>query len=339
MSINLYLDTNLYRYIATKELVINTYGEVLFSYSTAHFDDIIANQNNYCILDILKLAKAGEIVANEDRQYEVDHDGVRLDYTEPEERFKLYQSHMSEQQIAIQPMLDIMMAIHGAPVDEFRSKIPADILALTDELEFIDDKSASDLRQKAIDASVDMRSALKDFNPEPLPTTRAALGLKSGASGAVNASASNAIEQIWEKINPNEDRLTIETFFGYKLSDDLKNNTSRVTSAALCHAMLNMAGYYPDGGLSDQEKQAAILADGNHIAFGSYCNCLLTSDKKMYNKAKAIYEYKQYPSNVGKLKYDKTGMELNVFDPAIVDSFEDTDVRGFLRANPIIQVR
>lgn len=98
MSINLYLDTNLYRYIAMKELVINTYGEVTFSYSTAHFDDIIANDNNLCIIDILKRVKAGEIIANEDRKHELDYDGVRLDYTDPEARFSRYANHMTENQ-------------------------------------------------------------------------------------------------------------------------------------------------------------------------------------------------------------------------------------------------
>jgi len=339
MSINLYLDTNLYRYIATKELVINTYGDVTFSYSTAHFDDMIANEQNHSILSILERAKAGEIVSNEDRKHDLDFDAVRLDYTDPEERFNEYASNSAATQEFIQPMLDLMMVIYGGSIDDFRSKIPADILSLTDELEFMNEPEARKPRQAAIDASVDMQSALKDFHPEPLPTTRAALGLRSGASGAVNASKTNPIEVIWDKINPNDGEHSIKSFFGSKLSDDIENGISRVQSAALCHMMLNMIGYYPDGGLSDQEKQAAIMADGDHIAYGSYCDGFLTSDLRMYNKAKAIYEYKQYPSKVGHVKYDKLGMELNVFDPAIIDSMPDTDVKEYIRANPIFRTK
>lgn len=236
-------------------------------------------------------------------------------------------------------MLDLMMLIHGAHIDEFRSKIPADILELTQGLKFMDKDLARSLRQSAIDASIEMHSAPQNFNPEPLPTTRAALGFKTGASGAVNASNTNVIDMILEKIKPEEESFTIETLFGSRLAEDTKNGTSRTTSAPLCHAMLNMIGYYPDGGLSDQEKQAAIMADGNHIAYGSYCDYLLTSDKRMLNKANAIYEYKQYPSNVGKLKYNNDGMELLLVDPAILDQLPGSEIKEFVRSNPIMQTK
>ena len=319
--------------------MINTYGEVTFSFSTAHFDDIIANEQNHCILSILERAKAGEIDSNEDRKHDLDFDAVRLDYTDPEERFNEHASNSAANQAYIQPFLDLMMVIFGGSIDDFRSKIPADIFSLTHELELMNEPEARKLRQSAIDASVDMQSALKDFLPEPLPTTRAALGLKSGASGAVNASKINPIELLWDKINPNDGEHTIESFFGNKLSEDLENGISRVQSAALCHMMLNMIGYYPDGGLSDREKQAAIMADGNHIAYGSYCDVFLTSDLRMYNKAKAIYEYKQYPSKVGHVKYNNLGMELSVFDPALINSMPDSDVKEYIRANPIFRTK
>ena len=320
-----------------KELVIKTYGDVTFSYSIAHFDDIIANDNNLCVLRALEICKACEIVANEERKHQVESDGARLTYVDPSERLDKYRNHMAENQAAIQPFLDIMMAIQGGPVDDFRSKIPVDILALSDELDEFESEAAKNIKQSVIAASVEMESALKDFQPESLPITRTGLGLQSGASGVVSATSYNAIEKIWDKINPREEGITIETYFGTQLSNDLANGESRVATAPLCHAMLNLIGYYPDGGLTDQEKQAAIMADGNHIAFGSYCDCFLTSDQRLFNKAKAIYEYKRYPSKLGKLKYNSEGMELQVFDPAVVDLLPKSDTTEYIRDNPIIQ--
>lgn len=339
MPINLYLDTNLYRYIAHKELVINTYGEVAFSFSTAHFDDILANENNRCILETLELVKGGEIVANENRSHEVDSDGVRLDYSDLEEKFDQYQRWMAENQQAMQPILDMMMTVYGAPMKKLKKTIPKGILDLTDDLQFLDADQANNIRTAAIDASLKLQTALESFTPESLPVLRAGLGLNSGASGIVNESNENPIDLIWEKIKSNEEGYTKQCLFGDKLVDDINNGMSRTSTVPLCHAVLNMLGYYADDGLPDQEKQKSILADGNHIAFGSYCDVFLTSDRRLFNKAKAIFAHKQYACQIGRVVYNSEGMELNVFDPSIVEQVPESQVRNHIRRNPVLQSR
>jgi len=330
MPITVYLDTNMYRYIATKELTIDSYGDVKFGFSTAHFDDILTNKNNECVIDGIKVEKAVEIASNDDGSYVVDGPGVYLDYRDPSELYKNYQSHIAASEQFIAPFFEMFLAILGADNEELLKNIPADILSMADEIDGLPEVDYDSLRKKAQDAASDMKSALDTFTPEPLKDTRRAIGFNSGASGFVNSDVQNPIIKIWEKICPDDQGHSIEDFFGDSGEGCHSVGYNRINDVAKCHMMLNMLGYYPDDGLPNREKLPRILADGNHIAFGSLCDCFITADKRAYNKAKAIFEFKEFPSKVGFLKYEKAGMRLLVVDPDVVRLLPESELKDSL---------
>ena len=340
MSLTIYPDTNIYRYLALGELSVITVGEIRFGFSTAHFEDIISNPENEIALEGMKKSKAVEIVSNEDHRYDFDDIGVCLEYTDPIERYNLYKSDMSVEDPFIMDFYEIVMSLLGSPNNKLLDRIPNNIMSLADDLDGLSTEQHKLLTKGLSTVADSLKDSLDKFEPTPLQETRTSVGLKSGASGIVNVNTVNPIERIWKHIDPGNGELTKEQLFGRDRNDNLDEEYERGVTVSVCHLMLNMLGYYPDEGLPNRDKLPTILADGNHIGFGSLCGIFTTADKRAYNKAKAIYEYKGYATQPFKLTYIKDKMELLVVDPAVKGLIPDSTLSESIRnsSSSIFQV-
>lgn len=70
---------------------------------------------------------------------------------------------------------------------------------------------------------------------------------------------------------------------------------------------LSKVGYYRE---KDERRFNSGEYDITHIIYGTYCDYFVTEDKRLYNKAKAIYYYLQVPTEVLTLK-DFQSLEQN----------------------------
>lgn len=52
-----------------------------------------------------------------------------------------------------------------------------------------------------------------------------------------------------------------------------------------------MLGISPDQGLAKREKIKNIMSDSQHVGMASYCNALLSADRRFCDKARAAYKY------------------------------------------------
>jgi len=66
--------------------------------------------------------------------------------------------------------------------------------------------------------------------------------------------------------------------------------------------MLNFLGFKADKGLSKVADLPGILSDGAHTAIASYCDAVVSRDKRFCAKAKAIYSFKNINTEVIQLK-------------------------------------
>ncbi len=68
------------------------------------------------------------------------------------------------------------------------------------------------------------------------------------------------------------------------------------------HSFLNMVGYHADKKLSSTKKLPSTRHDGEHIAYGAFCDYLLSADRKLVQKAAAIYQYLDVGTRIMHLK-------------------------------------
>lgn len=318
MTLTIYADSNIYRYVATGELEVTTVGSVRFAYSSVHFDEIIRT-GNMDMLKGIKALNAVPVVTNENGEYEIDSIGVCLDYIDPYEKFEEYRADYIDTTAAETSLNELLLRMLGAEnIDELR-KAPDTLLDLADEMKQYFGEEASELQERAKQTSSDLEELIQgDLSTRrPLTEYRSELGYPKGAT-SLHDNDQNPIDRIWERLSPKLNGVTVEQFFGFDAIPGVEVARSRIGDVAGCHLILNMIGYHPDKGLPNREKIKNILSDGQHLGYGSMCGCFLTSDHRLYKKADAIFKFRKYPSLVEHIEYKSEGMSTILVEPGSV---------------------
>jgi hypothetical protein len=121
--------------------------------------------------------------------------------------------------------------------------------------------------------------------------TRAAFGGENGRFGSIVGQ--NQLQQIWEIVRPACTNVTSDQFFGFEPPSKLENNSLPLfLGIGCCCAILDIIGFQAEKKTRDIEKLPNVRSDAGHIGMGAYCTALLTADRRLAKRAKAIYEYK-----------------------------------------------
>lgn len=112
---------------------------------------------------------------------------------------------------------------------------------------------------------------------------RAAMGVGKGAAGSV--SGQGRLEQIWRMISPQCPGMTSDRFFGFE-------GAPTYLGIIGCCGVLDILGFQGEGKARKTLSMPNVRSDANHIAMGAFCQMLLSADKRLINRASAIYEYK-----------------------------------------------
>lgn len=318
MTITIYADSNIYRYVANGELEVTTIGAVRFAYSSVHFDEMIRTGN----LDMLKGIKALNavpLVTNENGEYEIDSIGVCLDYVDPYEKFEEYRANYTELADADSSLYELLLRILGADNLNELKKAPNTLLALADEMKQQFGEEANDLQEKANLASKNIDELIQGdlSSRKPLTETRSKFGYPKGAT-SLHDNDQNPIDKIWEQLSLKFSGLTKEQFFGFESIAAVEVERSRIGDVASCHLILNIIGYHPDKGLPNRDKIKNIISDGQHLGYGSMCGYFLTADHRLYRKADAIYKFRKYASKVEHVEYKPEGMSITLAEPGSI---------------------
>ena len=320
MTITIYADSNIYRYVATGELAITTVGPIRFAYSSVHFDEIIRSGNTE-MLHGMEALKAVGVVTNESGEYNVDDIGVCLEYVDPFEKFEKYKNDVEPNQDAENSLNEMLLAFLGADNYEELRNIPQSIIDIAlDATDHVRSDPES-LVDRALTTAKDLEGFIeKDLSkPRPLSETRKAFGLPKGAT-SIYGSDKNPINGIWEHLKDKVAGISKDQFFGFEAIPGVESEQTRIGSVSACHLILNMVGLHPDKGLPNREKIANIVSDGQHTGFASLCGGLITSDCRLYRKAQAIYEYRKYSTQSMHIPYVSTGMSTTLVDLSAINT-------------------
>lgn len=127
-------------------------------------------------------------------------------------------------------------------------------------------------------------------NRDVIKKTEKVFGGKS-AVGAV--SGENQIHQIWKMISPATSNVTCDQFFGFDPIDKLGHEIFPLYLGIIgCCAVMDFIGFQAEKKCRKIDKIPNIRNDAQHIAMGSFCSAILSEDKRLIRRAKAIYEYK-----------------------------------------------
>lgn len=118
-----------------------------------------------------------------------------------------------------------------------------------------------------------------------------------------NIQPPNVLEQVWMIMQSSKEMPegfdSIDDFFVF-------NKTELMPGVPFCrhhkvlgaYNMLNTIGYYPDTPLHKDRGFKRATSDQMHASIASYCNGLVTADKRFFKKVEAIYEYLEIPTEI-----------------------------------------
>lgn len=122
--------------------------------------------------------------------------------------------------------------------------------------------------------------------------TRTILGGGKGRFGSIEGD--NQLLQIWEIIGPMCSPVTSEQFFGFEPFHSFGYEKAPLyLGIASCCAVLDVLGFYAEKKARRPERLANVRSDASHIGMAAYCSALLTADRRLAKRAKAIYQYKK----------------------------------------------
>jgi len=196
MTIIIYGDSNVYRYVARGELEVTTVGTVRFAYSSIHFDEMIRT-GNLEMLKGIEALNAVPMVTNENGEYDIDSLGVCLDYVDPYEKFEEYKTNYVALPGAESSINEILLRLLGADnIDELKNA-PDTLLELVDTIKPYFAEQASEFQKRAESASSDLGALIQgDLSTRmPLTETRSSFGYPKGAT-SLHESDPNPIDAI-----------------------------------------------------------------------------------------------------------------------------------------------
>lgn len=177
------------------------------------------------------------------------------------------------------------------PLKELSDNLANQVLQLTSDLPY----NTTGMPNKIGAIKPELDSMVDDMisNGNDIKKTRAALGDKKGTIGAV--SEEHQIAQIWEIISPTmeDSGMNCDQFFGF---DPIDNQGYELWPVYLgivgCNAVMDILGFQAEKKCRKISKIQNVRSDAGHIGMGAYCSAILSEDKRLVKRAKAIYEYK-----------------------------------------------
>jgi len=300
MSIHIYLDHNIIDDISKDDLSLKPSDKVVWVYSHENLGEIRRSGNELRFLYALEKIKARKLNLILDANFRMTGGAHILEYKSPHEEYESYLEAVSECEIDQNSDLEFIARLFGANnKDEILShpdSFENNIKALLEPHGLYNDETKKEVER--------VRDELIGFVNGPLQkvtdleTSRESFGTHKGRAGNL-ASKDNPIEHLWEIVKDGVNGMSPDQYFGFDPIDKQGYEEWPMFLGIVgCHTMLNVLGFRPDDGLTKTEELPGILSDGSHIAHAAYCQGLLSRDRKLLAKAKAIYRYKNIGTQV-----------------------------------------
>lgn len=284
-----YLDHNIISLQSSGRIDLSKLALAHWVYSTEHFAEIRRSQNSAPFLQALDQLEAMqlELVILEGK---LTGECLLLDPGSSAARYQRY--------------LDVNDAV-GFDVDLFSPFLSWMCGGgSADRLRELPDQLAAAMSNLLVDVPVELRppeaadlgmatsefvETLVDMGND-IVIMREHMGFGKGAAG--NIESDNPLQAIWETIkNGAPSDLAAHQFFGFE--PFLANQERPVTWLGIigCCSVLDIVGYKSEKKVRRTECVPNVLSDSVHIANGAYCQTIVSSDKLLVARAKAIYEF------------------------------------------------
>jgi hypothetical protein len=291
-----YIDQNIIGLMLDGKINLTERPEFYWVYSTEHFAEIRRSSNAAKYLSALESIGAKLLKLDLDHNFKIIGTAQLIKHGTPSQHYKDYIEATGGVDIS-ENLFDPFLAwINGGGHKGLLEKLPNNLaeqlLNITKDLP----EAHSSLLANRLDVlTPEFNRVIEQLAEQgnDISESRKSMGGGKGAIGGIRGE--KQIQQIWNIIGPTFAAVSCEQFFGF---DPIEKQGYQKWPTYLgivgCCAVMDIIGFQAEGKKSRKiEKLPNVRSDSVHIAMGAFCSAILSGDKRLIKRAKAIYEYKK----------------------------------------------
>jgi len=296
MSIPLvYIDQNIIGLQLQGHINLSKRDDLKWVYSKEHFAEINRADDPEKYLDVLNKIGAIMLELILDKNWKITGEARLIEDLTPYENYHNYIEAVGVEfdETIFDPF---QVWVNGGgdegPLKELSDSFLANqVLQLTSDLPY----DTTEMTNKIGAIKPEFDSMVDDLisNGNDIKKTRAAFGDEKGTIGGV--SGEHQVAQIWEIIAPAMEGsgISCNQFFGFDPIDKQGYELWPLYFGIVgCNAVMDILGFQAEKKCRKISKIQNVRSDAGHIGMGAYCSAILSEDRRLVKRARAIYEYK-----------------------------------------------
>lgn len=308
----IYLDHNIIDEISKGSFSLPSDSSFLWVYSNEHFAEI-ERAGDTRFVDVLRDLKAQKLELKLNNRFQITGEAHLCAPTDPHVLFEAWREAQAEVPATFDYFSTVVSRLFGAANEDALAQVPSaferDVGTLLSMAGLLEESHAKALAI-ARDAVSEMITEHLAERPH-LESQRVAFGTHGGR-GSNLADHENPLEGLWELMREASpeiaEAVTPDQFFGFEpVYDTGYESWPLYLGIVGCYTMLNMVGLRPDEKLSRVARMPAIMSDAAHVGHAAYCQGLISADRRLCDKAKAIYRFKGIATQVVRLERRMAG--------------------------------
>jgi hypothetical protein len=284
-----YVDQNVIGLQLEGKVDLSKVQGVRWVYSKVHFAEIRRSQTPGKYLDVLEALDAA-LLELAMKQFTPTGGAILVEAGRPREHFAMFLEAVEEVPFDMS-IIDALQAWwNGSNEVELIRQLPE---RWSSQLESICERLSPDLRRLIIESpGADISALVQQIISQgsDIEKTRAAFGGGKGRLGDIKGDGH--LMQIWEIVRQSCGDMTSDEFFGFAPSGGTHEERPLFLGIGACCAVLDMLGYKAERKGRRTEKMPNVRSDAEHIAMGAYCSAIVSADRRLVERAQAIFEYK-----------------------------------------------
>lgn len=293
-----YLDQNVIGLLLEGKVDLSALDEVQWVYSKEHFAEIRRSQLPRKYLDVLAAldAKLLELVLE---NFNLTDKCILIDAGNPHEHFTRYLEATADVTVDARTFDALLAWGNGGGDPELLRQIPGSV---ADQLDSICGLLTPELREQIKEkrAAVDLAAVIDKMISQGNNVEKAREAFGGGRGRFGDIKGAGQLRQIWEIVREVSGRSTSEEFFGFAPNRSFGYEVQPVfLGIVACCAVLDFLGFKAERKAKRVGMIPNVRSDAAHIGMGAYCAAIFSADRRLVERARAIYEYR----NIGTIPF------------------------------------
>lgn len=286
-----YLDQNVIGLQLEGKFDLSAWDQFRWVYSKEHFAEIRRSELPQKYLDVLAAADA-KLLDLAMENFKLTDQCVVVHAGNPHEHFARYLEAKADVSVD-EGIFDHLLAWgNGGSAPERLRQIPqrwADQLDATCRL--LTPELREQIKEKM--AAIDLAAVIEQVISHGNDVEKARMALGGGKGRLGDIKGPGQLRQIWEIVGEGTGRSTSEEFFGFAPNSSFGYEAQPAfLGIVACCAVLDHLGFKAERKARRADKIPNVRSDAAHIGMGAYCAALFSADRRLVERAQAIYEYR-----------------------------------------------